>query len=194
MKIITFKFDPSQTQYRVGALISDDTIVDLTSLVSDKGLSAAEQLTCLDLDSAFIDRARDAVNAGNAETIALADVTVAASVPKPGKIICIGLNYSDHAAETGQPLPKFPIIFSKYANTVIATGDSIVLPRVTNEVDYEAELGFVIGKTCDEISIATTTATNSTQVDDNTTSDTRISVCSKEHTATKSSRATTTTG
>src|SRR5207247_10407097 len=76
----------------------------------------------------------------------LSNVKLHAPIPNPGKIICIGLNYSDHAAETGQALPKFPVVFTKYSNTVIAHGESIVLPKVTSQVDYEAELGFVIGK------------------------------------------------
>ncbi|MEZ4667465.1 MAG: fumarylacetoacetate hydrolase family protein [Anaerolineae bacterium] len=80
-------------------------------------------------------------------SVPLAEVKLLAPIPRPGKIICIGLNYSDHAAETGQPIPQYPIVFSKYSNTVIASGDPIILPKVTKEVDYEAELGFVIGKT-----------------------------------------------
>lgn len=76
----------------------------------------------------------------------LSNVKLHAPIPRPGKIMCIGLNYSDHAAETGEALPKFPVVFAKYANTVIAAGESIVLPKVTNQIDYEAELGFVIGK------------------------------------------------
>ena len=75
-----------------------------------------------------------------------ASVTLAAPIPNPGKILCIGLNYADHAAESGQPLPDYPIVFSKYSNTVIGSGEAIILPKVTDMVDYEAELGFVIGK------------------------------------------------
>ena len=76
----------------------------------------------------------------------LSSVKLHARIPRPGKIICIGLNYRDHAAETGQAIPKYPVVFAKYSNTVIATGESIVIPKVTSQVDYEAELGFVIGK------------------------------------------------
>ena len=76
----------------------------------------------------------------------LSSVKLHAPIPRPGKIICIGLNYRDHAVETGQAIPKYPVVFAKYSNTVIASGESIVLPKVTSQVDYEAELGFVIGK------------------------------------------------
>jgi acylpyruvate hydrolase len=61
-------------------------------------------------------------------------------------VICIGLNYRDHAAETHASIPEVPTVFSKYANTLIGDGEPIVIPRVTQQVDYEAELAFVIGR------------------------------------------------
>jgi 2-keto-4-pentenoate hydratase/2-oxohepta-3-ene-1,7-dioic acid hydratase in catechol pathway len=67
-------------------------------------------------------------------------------IPDPHKIICLGLNYRDHAAEGGVPVPKEPVLFSKFATTLIGHEDSIVLPKVSTQVDYEAELVFVIGK------------------------------------------------
>jgi 2-keto-4-pentenoate hydratase/2-oxohepta-3-ene-1,7-dioic acid hydratase in catechol pathway len=67
-------------------------------------------------------------------------------VPDPQKIICVGLNYRDHAAETGAPIPREPVLFSKYATALVGHGDSIVLPAVSKEVDYEAELVLVVGK------------------------------------------------
>ncbi len=69
-----------------------------------------------------------------------------APVPDPRKIICIGLNYRDHAAETNSPIPPEPILFSKYPTTLIGHLGSIILPRVSQEVDYEAELVIVIGR------------------------------------------------
>jgi 2-keto-4-pentenoate hydratase/2-oxohepta-3-ene-1,7-dioic acid hydratase in catechol pathway len=67
-------------------------------------------------------------------------------VPDPPKIICLGLNYRDHAAESGAPIPKEPVLFSKYATSLIGAGEPIVLPPVSKEVDYEAELVVVVGK------------------------------------------------
>lgn len=67
-------------------------------------------------------------------------------VPNPRKIICLGRNYREHAAETGSAIPKEPILFSKYATALIGHGASIVLPPVSREVDYEAELVVVIGR------------------------------------------------
>jgi 2-keto-4-pentenoate hydratase/2-oxohepta-3-ene-1,7-dioic acid hydratase in catechol pathway len=67
-------------------------------------------------------------------------------IPDPHKIVCLGLNYRDHAMETGAPIPKDPVLFSKYATALIGHGDNIVLPGVSREVDYEAELVIVVGK------------------------------------------------
>src|SRR5438876_8967123 len=67
-------------------------------------------------------------------------------IPDPRKIICIGLNYRDHAAESGAPIPKEPVLFSKYATALIGHGDAIVIPPVSQEVDYEAELVIVVGR------------------------------------------------
>ena len=73
------------------------------------------------------------------------DVELLAPVPRPTKIICIGLNYKDHAEESGAELPVEPVLFSKYATAVIGPGQAIRLPQMSKEVDYEAELAFVIG-------------------------------------------------
>lgn len=75
-----------------------------------------------------------------------ASARLLAPVPDPQKIICIGLNYSDHAAETGAPIPSEPVLFSKYPSALIGHGEPIVLPAVSNEVDFEAELVVVIGR------------------------------------------------
>ncbi len=69
-----------------------------------------------------------------------------APVPNPRKIICIGLNYRDHAAESGVPAPNEPVLFSKYPTALTGHKDHIVLPKVSHEVDYEAELVVAIGR------------------------------------------------
>ncbi len=73
-------------------------------------------------------------------------------LPHPEKIICIGLNYRDHAIETGATIPTEPVVFSKFATALIGDGAEIKLPRVAHEVDYEAELVVVIGKTAKYVS------------------------------------------
>jgi len=86
--------------------------------------------------------------AGEADgQLALADVRLLAPVPDPEKIVCLGLNYRDHAAEAGQEIPAAPMWFAKFANSLIGGGESIVLPPAHAEhVDYEAELAVVIGR------------------------------------------------
>lgn len=74
------------------------------------------------------------------------DVRWASCVARPGKVICIGLNYSDHAKESGMPIPEEPIIFQKGANTVVGPYDNILIPRNSKKTDWEVELGIVIGK------------------------------------------------
>jgi 2-keto-4-pentenoate hydratase/2-oxohepta-3-ene-1,7-dioic acid hydratase in catechol pathway len=74
------------------------------------------------------------------------------SITRPGKIVCVGLNYHDHAEEGGQDLPKAPLLFAKWPNTLIGDGEPIVLPPDSTQVDYEAELGVVIGTTAKHVS------------------------------------------
>lgn len=74
------------------------------------------------------------------------DARWASCVARPGKVICIGLNYSDHAAESGMAIPTEPIVFQKGANTVIGPYDNILIPRKSVKTDWEVELGIVIGK------------------------------------------------
>jgi len=83
---------------------------------------------------------------------ALEDVTLHAPIPKPDKFICIGLNYRDHAIESGMDIPELPTVFTKYPNAVCGPYDDVVLPSVSDQVDYEAEFAFVIGKTCKNVS------------------------------------------
>jgi 2-keto-4-pentenoate hydratase/2-oxohepta-3-ene-1,7-dioic acid hydratase in catechol pathway len=74
-----------------------------------------------------------------------ADLELGPCVPRPGKIICVGLNYKKHAEETNSPVPKFPILFNKFSNTITGYGHDVPLPAVAEKVDYEAELAIVIG-------------------------------------------------
>src|SRR3989440_515505 len=94
-----------------------------------------------------------AVRAEDAEErIPLADVTLCAPIPDARKIICLGLNYRDHAEETGQEIPGAPMWFAKFANSLTGTGQPIVLPAAHAEyVDYEAELALVVGRTAKHV-------------------------------------------
>ena len=103
-------------------------------------------LTGIDLDPEALDdlRRRAEVLEG-AAGLPLDSVELVAPVPFPGKIVCVGLNYRAHAAEGGRPLPTRPLLFSKFANTVIGDGEPIVCPEGTHALDLEVELGVVIG-------------------------------------------------
>jgi acylpyruvate hydrolase len=109
------------------------------------------------LEALDADGLRDlAMRAGEAsERIALADATLHAPVTDPQKIVCLGLNYRDHAEETGQEIPKAPMWFAKFANSLNGSGGDIVLPGAHAEhVDYEAELALVIGRRAKNVSAA----------------------------------------
>jgi 2-keto-4-pentenoate hydratase/2-oxohepta-3-ene-1,7-dioic acid hydratase in catechol pathway len=80
------------------------------------------------------------------EIVPLATARLLAPLPRPPKIICVGLNYRDHAAESKMEIPKVPTIFSKYPTAVIGPGDEIVLPKHSTGPDYEAELAVIVGK------------------------------------------------
>jgi 2-keto-4-pentenoate hydratase/2-oxohepta-3-ene-1,7-dioic acid hydratase in catechol pathway len=73
-------------------------------------------------------------------------------IERPGKIVCVGLNYRDHAEEQGAELPKEPLLFAKFPTSLIGPGEPIVIPPIVKQCDYEAELGIVIGTTVKAVS------------------------------------------
>lgn len=94
-----------------------------------------------------MDEARDRL-LGKSHWLDLSQVKLEAPVPKPGKVLAIGLNYADHVKEGGRPLPEHQIWFAKQATCIIGPNDSIEIPAASDKVDYEAELCVVIGKRC----------------------------------------------
>jgi 2-keto-4-pentenoate hydratase/2-oxohepta-3-ene-1,7-dioic acid hydratase in catechol pathway len=76
----------------------------------------------------------------------LSSVKLLAPIPRPPKIICVGLNYRDHAVESGMDIPTVPTIFNKFATSIIGPGENIILPKRSEKPDYEAEFACVIGK------------------------------------------------
>lgn len=122
------------------AVRSDDgTTFDLTSLTSE-------------IDGAFlaadgIARARAAMNSGDLPVIETEGQHIGPPIARPGKIVCIGLNYRDHAAETGAEPPSEPVIFMKAPNTMVGPYDNVLIPRGSVKTDWEVELGVVIGQT-----------------------------------------------
>jgi 2-keto-4-pentenoate hydratase/2-oxohepta-3-ene-1,7-dioic acid hydratase in catechol pathway len=82
--------------------------------------------------------------ASTGDALALGAVKLHAPIPAPGKLICIGLNYRDHAIESNMPIPTIPVVFNKFPDTVIAPGEEVVIPKNTAKPDYEAELAFIM--------------------------------------------------
>lgn len=93
----------------------------------------------------------EAYAAGADDVLDEKDLTYGPCVTDPQKIICVGLNYRKHAEETNAPIPEVPILFNKFNNTLTGHGHDVVLPRVSQAVDYEAELVIVIGKPAKDI-------------------------------------------
>jgi 2-keto-4-pentenoate hydratase/2-oxohepta-3-ene-1,7-dioic acid hydratase in catechol pathway len=120
-----------------------DAFIDLHA--TDPGLPASVRLL-LAASPAVRKAAADAAASDRAVRYAANAVKLLPPIPDPGKILCIGLNYRDHAIEGGQPIPTEPVLFAKFPNTLIASGEPIKLPKVAQKVDYEAELVIVIGK------------------------------------------------
>ena len=132
-----------------------------------KLFGAAEQpsnsLCWFDMDSQWVQKALeisrrivaddDALTEANSRgwLVPSQDAYWFAPVPRPGKLICIGLNYRDHAAESNMAIPKQPIVFSKFSTAVIAPGEPVVLPATSTQVDYEAELAVVIGRRAKDV-------------------------------------------
>ena len=144
MKLITFVHE---NRDRLGALVAGadgEHVFDLNRL--DPRLPG-DMLAFLEAGRPAHNLAQQALAAASPEqALKLADVTLKAPIPRPGKIICIGQNYLEHAKESNASAPPFPIIFAKYANTVIAHGEPIVIPAAVQKPDYEGELAVVIGK------------------------------------------------
>ncbi|MBS7287761.1 MAG: fumarylacetoacetate hydrolase family protein [Candidatus Freyarchaeota archaeon] len=152
MKLVSFSLDGAP---RVGVL-AEGNVVDLASLLREAGeglsvvsiLSAGEPLLERIREAALSlsDRLQDAGLRAKRVVYPLADVKLMAPVPRPGKIICLGLNYSDHAEEAGMSPPEEPVLFSKPATAVVGHDDPVIYPKVSSQLDYEVELAVVVGK------------------------------------------------
>lgn len=138
---------------------TDRGIVDIAAAAEALGLDAPSSLIeVIEVGQPAVDALQAVVDA-SAESDAAAAWTLdemglqyGPAVADPGKIICVGLNYRRHAAETGMAVPETPVLFSKYMNTIASYGDSVSLPPVAKQYDYEVELGVVIGKPARNVS------------------------------------------
>ena len=147
MKLLTI-----QPDLRLGIQI-EGGIIDV-SAAGDAGLPTTPAAV-LDGGEAALNALRAlAANPPVSAVLANGSVQIGPCVPVPGKIICVGLNYARHAAESGAKPPTTPILFSKFNNTIAGPGDAVPLPAAAVEYDYEAELVVVMGKTTRDVSEA----------------------------------------
>jgi 2-keto-4-pentenoate hydratase/2-oxohepta-3-ene-1,7-dioic acid hydratase in catechol pathway len=160
MKLVRFSVNGGSP--RLG-MLQGDRIADLQASVAGslakRGVVRAEEIA-----AALVPRSTRGFLEGGAATAEAVGavrewVTVPASsarlhapINDPGKFICIGLNYRDHAEETGNPIPKEPPIFAKWAPSIVDPGEPILRPRGSKQLDWEVELGVVIGRTARYVS------------------------------------------
>jgi len=171
MRIISFSTEESNWQSpRIGILLHRDGHDTGYRLDCERLFGTAEQpsnaLSWFDMDSEWFQKAREMskkiIEDDNALAeaknrgwlVASQDAYWFAPVPRPGKLICIGFNYRDHAAESNMAIPKQPVVFSKFSTAVIAPGEPVLLPATSEQVDYEAELAFVIGRRAKDVRAA----------------------------------------
>jgi 2-keto-4-pentenoate hydratase/2-oxohepta-3-ene-1,7-dioic acid hydratase in catechol pathway len=116
---------------------------------NDKRLDVSGHFADWDRDffnSGGLAKLKDLLDSGQELPEIAEDMRWASCLPRPGKVLCIGLNYSDHAKESGMAIPEEPILFQKGANTVVGPYDNVLIPRGSEKTDWEVELGLVIGK------------------------------------------------
>ncbi|QPK62304.1 fumarylacetoacetate hydrolase family protein [Methylomonas sp. LL1] len=142
MKLVTFICNG---QSNIGALIDDAIVAASGELPNDM----MEFLAAGESAKTELQRQIDS----SAPRIPMTAVTLLAPVPRPGKFLGIGLNYADHISETGREKPEYPTFFTKQSTCVIANGEAIHVPNISEKVDYEGELAFVIGKRCKNVPV-----------------------------------------
>jgi len=133
MKLVSFS--EADGLVRPGVLLDDgQKLIDLTTV------GYADTLAVISTG------VTELANGGAYRAYSVADVRLHAPLANPPRIFCIGLNYRDHAIESGMEIPKFPVVFFKMVPSIVGPAEAIVLPKITEQPDYEAEFAFVIGK------------------------------------------------
>ena len=144
MKLVNFLF---KGEKNIGALL-DDGVCSFKSISDKYSMSMLEFIEQIDDLSPKVSKF---INS-NPEVIPLSEIEFLPVIERPGKVLAVGLNYKDHAKETGMDLPKVPMIFTKQSTSVLGHQGEIHKPKVSDAVDYEGEMAFVIGKKCRHVS------------------------------------------
>ena len=144
MKLVNFLF---KGEKNIGALL-DDGVCSFKSISDKYSMSMIEFIEQIDKLSPEVSKFIDS----NPEVIPLSKIEFLPVIERPGKVLAVGLNYKDHAKETGMDLPEVPMIFTKQSTSVLGHQGEIHKPKVSDAVDYEGEMAFVIGKKCRHVS------------------------------------------
>jgi 2-keto-4-pentenoate hydratase/2-oxohepta-3-ene-1,7-dioic acid hydratase in catechol pathway len=140
MKLASVRTENGST----AAAVVEEEVVLLAQAAPELPTAMAELLALGAEGLASVGRA---IGRGNGRR-PLSEVALDAPVPRPPKLLAVGLNYADHVAESGQPTPEFPTVFAKMPSCVAGPYDDVLRPYVSDQLDYEGELGFVIGRRC----------------------------------------------
>jgi 2-keto-4-pentenoate hydratase/2-oxohepta-3-ene-1,7-dioic acid hydratase in catechol pathway len=144
MKLVNYLY---KGEKNIGALL-DDGVCSFKSISDKYSMSMMEFIEQIDDLSPKVSKF---INS-NPEVIPLSEIEFLPVIERPGKVLAVGLNYKDHAKETGMDLPKVPMIFTKQSTSVLGHQGEIHKPKVSDAVDYEGEMAFVIGKKCRHVS------------------------------------------
>jgi acylpyruvate hydrolase len=144
MRLVTFFYEGRET---IGIIDRPDSNARVLELpLTDRSLPA-DLIEFLRMGGEGLRKASAVVKAAlSTQWMDSQAVRLMAPIPRPGKIICLGANYREHILESGAPTPEYPLIFAKFSSAVVGPYDPIAIPRVTEQVDYEGELGVVIGR------------------------------------------------
>jgi len=160
MRLVTYERDGKwQAGIAIEDKVVDSSVAAKTAVmtadadrISNRSIIQLSREKQLQLEEA----ARTLANSSpsSADVFLMKDVWLGPPIPDPDKIICLGLNYRSHAEEAGFSIPTVPILFAKYRNALSGPTSPIILPDMSKEIDYEAELAVVIGKPCKDITVA----------------------------------------
>jgi len=135
----------SDGEPRLGALVNGDTVVDLTAALPGHPRSVR---AIVEGGSALHEALHARLGDPDLPRGPLAGIKLRSPLPNPGKFVCLGLNYADHAKEGGHAVPDYPSLFLRATSSLIGPGDPMIVPKCSERLDYEAELVIVIGEKC----------------------------------------------
>ena len=146
MLLVTFDSGNGMT----AGIAADDQIASLEAL----GLAETSVKELLEGGPAAVDRALEARRQYAGPTTAIAAVRLGPPVPDPDKVLCLGLNYPSHVAETKREVPEIPMLFPKFRTSLVGAHDEVVIPRIAKRIDWEGELAVVIGRQAHRVAAA----------------------------------------